>query len=658
MIIEALDGGNPPLKDYLLVNITILDINDNEPIFSQSRYYASLLENATVGSPVLQVTASDADEGSNGRIEYSLPVKLSNELPYFTINKDTGWIYLSKPIDFEVKSLHELSVVAKDCGVQPLETSAFVSIRVMDVNDNHPSIDVDLLTETGLPQIPENAKVGDKVARIFVNDADSAPLIRIDEDGRTVSPSLEVTLLGGEGSFALDQSDSNTFLLSIISPLNRRVQPKYSLTVVVIDYGNPPLNTSATLEVDIMATREASARTAKLLNWAFSLIIFILIITILFFASVFVFRFHQNHQIRHPSHQHIISSHNICQAFPRVGTLLKEMRANRSAIDSINGSTYGPASLRGLHHHLSSHHNQFLVGATMSTVAPCYDGVLPRVPHVLINNGTVINNEGHSASSGRGSAEYEEVEGKCDEVDEEVRMINESGNFYAYHNAGHVPDEHELIPTVSEYLEHLEAQHQLGPDDADVGEDVQSSSESALREAKLKSDFSSSVRRLGRTSLRNISESREAPEMPRSTKELAGAYNWDYLRDWMPEYQPLSSICTEVGRLKGSSRENSVHGLGDGSTASRLEEMETRSQTSNARLSLRSHSICGSQKSNRLRGGSVNYSTKSAFQPFNPASSREQFARASTTNSAHSNDLPSCMCHNHSSSNPHAIGEP
>ncbi|XP_025074144.1 protein dachsous-like, partial [Pogonomyrmex barbatus] len=173
LVIEALDGGTPPLRSHLTVNVTVQDVNDNPPVFNQTRYVASVPENATVGTPVLAVNATDADAGDNGRIEYSINRRQSDREEMFRIDSETGMVYVNKALDFESKERHELVIVARDCGAQPLEASAFLSVRVTDVNDNQPSITVIFLSDDATPKISESAQPGEFIARISVSDPDS-----------------------------------------------------------------------------------------------------------------------------------------------------------------------------------------------------------------------------------------------------------------------------------------------------------------------------------------------------------------------------------------------------------------------------------------------------------------------------------------------------
>ncbi|KAG5896554.1 hypothetical protein JTB14_010383 [Gonioctena quinquepunctata] len=223
LVIEALDGGTPPLRGEMTVNITIQDVNDNPPVFNQSRYFATIPENATIGTSVLQVIATDADAEENSQVEYSINRRQSDKDSMFRIDSSTGLISVNKPLDFEVKELHELVIVAKDQGMQPLETTAFVSIRVTDVNDNQPTINVIFLSDDATPKISESAQPGEFVARISVHDPDSTA----------------------------DYSNINVTLSGVSLPLDRELQPNYTLDVVATDTGTPPLHASRTINLQV-----------------------------------------------------------------------------------------------------------------------------------------------------------------------------------------------------------------------------------------------------------------------------------------------------------------------------------------------------------------------------------------------------------------------
>ncbi|XP_008547987.1 protein dachsous isoform X1 [Microplitis demolitor] len=239
LIVEALDGGSPPLRSRLRVNVIVQDVNDNPPIFNQTRYTASVPENATVGTPVLQVNATDSDTGNNGRIEYSINRRQSDREEMFRIDSGTGMVYVNKALDFESKERHELVIVARDLGAQPLEASAFLSVYVTDVNDNQPTITVIFLSDDATPKISESAQPGEFVARISVSDPDS----------RTEYSNATVTLTGGDGHFGLATRDNIIYLVVVERPLDREEKPIYDLSVEATDAGTPPLRAIRTFRL-------------------------------------------------------------------------------------------------------------------------------------------------------------------------------------------------------------------------------------------------------------------------------------------------------------------------------------------------------------------------------------------------------------------------
>lgn len=239
LVVEALDGGSPPLRSKLRVHIIVQDVNDNPPIFQQTRYVATVSENATLGTAVLTVNANDADAGDNGYIEYSINRRQSDREETFHIDPETGIVYVNKPLDFESRERHELVIVARDRGIQPLEASAFLSIYVSDVNDNHPAITVIFLSDDATPKISEGAQPGEFVARISVNDPDS----------RTEYSNATVSLSGAEGHFDLVTTDNIIYLVVVKRLLDREERTHYDVKVEATDAGMPPLRAIQTLRL-------------------------------------------------------------------------------------------------------------------------------------------------------------------------------------------------------------------------------------------------------------------------------------------------------------------------------------------------------------------------------------------------------------------------
>ncbi|XP_077559071.1 dachsous cadherin-related 1 [Haemaphysalis longicornis] len=239
--IEAFDGGRPPLRGSMTVNITVLDVNDNPPAFNQSRYVGRVPENASVGTAVLRVHASDVDAGDNGRVRYAINRRQSDREGLFAIDAESGLVSVSKPLDFEAKDTHELVVVARDCGDQPLEATAFVSVLLTDVNDNQPSINLIFLSDDASPKVSEDARPGELVARVSVNDPDS----------KAEYANVNVSLSGGEGHFGLATQDHVIYLVMVAQPLDRETRARYGLLLTATDQGSPPLHASRAFELAV-----------------------------------------------------------------------------------------------------------------------------------------------------------------------------------------------------------------------------------------------------------------------------------------------------------------------------------------------------------------------------------------------------------------------
>ena len=164
LLLTALDGGSPQRSGTVVIHVTVLDANDNAPVFSQAVYKASLPENSPPDTVVINVSATDADEGVNGDVTYDFGHVSDDDVNVFSIDSKTGQITVSGVIDFEESSSFEIRVEAKD-GLG-LTSYAKVMIDVTDVNDNAPVIYLKSLTNP----IPENVSPGAEVGIINVQD--------------------------------------------------------------------------------------------------------------------------------------------------------------------------------------------------------------------------------------------------------------------------------------------------------------------------------------------------------------------------------------------------------------------------------------------------------------------------------------------------------
>ncbi|XP_023251886.1 uncharacterized protein LOC111646589 [Seriola lalandi dorsalis] len=233
LLLTALDGGSPQRSGTVVIHVTVLDANDNAPVFSQAVYKASLPENSPSDTIVIKVSATDADEGVNGDVTYQFGHVSDNDVNVFSIDPKTGEIKVTGVIDFEKGSSFEMRVQAKD-GLG-LTSYAKVIIDVTDINDNAPVIYLKSLSNP----IPENVSPGTEVGIINVQDRDS-------ENNRQVRCSIQQNV-----PFKLVPSIKNYYSLVTIGQLDRELVSDYNITITATDEGSPPLSSSKTIELSV-----------------------------------------------------------------------------------------------------------------------------------------------------------------------------------------------------------------------------------------------------------------------------------------------------------------------------------------------------------------------------------------------------------------------
>ncbi|XP_012884966.1 PREDICTED: protocadherin-10 [Dipodomys ordii] len=234
--------------EHGLLTIRVLDSNDNVPAFDQPVYTVSLPENSPPGTLVLQLNASDPDEGANGEVVYAFSSHASARArELFGLSPRTGRLEVSGELDYEESPLQQVYVQAKDLGPNAVPAHCKVLVRVLDANDNAPEISFSTVKEA----VSEGAAPGTVVALFSVADRDA------DENGR-----VRCELLG-DAPFLLKPSFQNYYTLVTAAPLDREAGDAYTLTVVARDGGAPALATSRSIRVRVADVNDNAPRFSQ-----------------------------------------------------------------------------------------------------------------------------------------------------------------------------------------------------------------------------------------------------------------------------------------------------------------------------------------------------------------------------------------------------------
>ncbi|KAG9335984.1 hypothetical protein JZ751_003383 [Albula glossodonta] len=231
---RATDRGSPQrLSSACVVVVSVLDINDNPPVFERREYIATVAEDVAPGSQVLRVFAASRDIEANAEISYA--IVSGNEHGMFSVNPQTGDIFVVESLDYETSHEYYLTVEATDGGTPSLSDMATVNINLTDVNDNSPIFSQSVYSAV----VSEDAELGRTVVAVVADDADGPSYNHV-----------RYSIIGGnQGSpFTIDPVKGE---VKVARQLDREKISGYTLTVLASDSGSPPRSSSATVNIDV-----------------------------------------------------------------------------------------------------------------------------------------------------------------------------------------------------------------------------------------------------------------------------------------------------------------------------------------------------------------------------------------------------------------------
>ncbi|NXX51303.1 PCD23 protein, partial [Tricholaema leucomelas] len=236
--------GNPSRSSTAQLYLTILDENDHNPLFVKTQYQISVREDLEEGSTILNLLASDEDDGLNGEVMYSL---IDDTFGVFAIDSVTGSILTTKALDRETKSQYTFRAVASDCSTHlPRSTTVSivvlnsalcgVTVLIQDVNDNAPKFEQRYYKAS----VWEGQSPRTDIIQVFATDVDSG-----------LNGETEYSILSGNENAAF-LIDSARGIIATDTVLDHESASSHSLVLLASNRGMPSLNSTATVLVTVL----------------------------------------------------------------------------------------------------------------------------------------------------------------------------------------------------------------------------------------------------------------------------------------------------------------------------------------------------------------------------------------------------------------------
>ncbi|CAI9733467.1 protocadherin beta-15-like [Octopus vulgaris] len=249
----ARDGGSPPKEGILNIEISVIDVNDNRPTFTQKLYNTTISDTHHISSPVFVLSATDLDSGQNGNINYFLH-RNTNEYDkkYFKLNHKSGEIFINDNFFRNKESKYQLYVEARDGGNPSLSSMSTLIINVINNQNNAPAINIDFispLTKTSTA-ISEASKIGSFIAYVMVIDTDNGP-------------NGQIKCNIHHKMFQLSNMGSKEYKILVKEPLDRETIDHYVVSIVCHDMGSPPLKTKKQFSVKVTDVNDVEPHFTK-----------------------------------------------------------------------------------------------------------------------------------------------------------------------------------------------------------------------------------------------------------------------------------------------------------------------------------------------------------------------------------------------------------
>ncbi|KAK6176856.1 hypothetical protein SNE40_015076 [Patella caerulea] len=238
--VTVTDDSPSAFSTKILIGIFVSNVNDNSPVIKDLPTSINLFEDKAIGTKIAKCTVKDKDS-KNGALPGQTRVGFTK--PYsagarrWVIDSETCDIYVNTLLDYEKHKIYTIGIVAFDLDpTAPRSVTQFMTINVLDVNDNYP----DCTNHYKLESIPENLAINKDISTLSCTDRDSGANKRIfyklsDGNTQAIKEIFEVTINAGQ--------------LRLIKQVDYETAPFYEVNIDVYDGGDPSLTTTVIIGV-------------------------------------------------------------------------------------------------------------------------------------------------------------------------------------------------------------------------------------------------------------------------------------------------------------------------------------------------------------------------------------------------------------------------